>query len=267
MSASALLDRLIKALQIQPGVGPRSAARIAYHLLDQRREDAVVLGQTLIEAMQHITLCQRCRNYCDEAICAICNNLQRQQSRQLCVVESPADVEAIEQSHNYQGLYFVLHGHLSPIDGIGVKELGLPLLDHILSLGQIDELILATNPTLEGDATAGLIAEMAQSYRIAKISKIASGVPLGGSLDNIDQKTLASSLSNRRLITPDATLLASAASVTPAASVAPAAPANTAVQVASASQAMPAASSARTTSSATSTVNASADTSITPNQA
>lgn len=198
MSASLLLDRLIKALQIQPGVGPRSASRIAYHLLDRRREDAVVLGQTLIEAMQHIRLCQQCRNYCDQEICSICNDFQRQNSRQLCVVESPADVDAIEQSQNYHGMYFVLHGHLSPIDGIGVQELGLPLLDRILSQGQIDELILATNPTLEGDATAGLIAEIADSYNIAHVSKIASGVPLGGSLDNIDQKTLASSLSNRR---------------------------------------------------------------------
>lgn len=198
MSASALLDRLIKALQIQPGVGPRSATRIAYNLLDQRREDAILLGQTLVEAMQHITLCQRCRNYCDQTVCYICLNEQRQSSRQLCVVESPADVEAIEQSQHYQGLYFVLHGHLSPIDGIGVQELGLPLLDRILSQGQVEELILATNPTLEGDATAKLIAEIAQSYNVAKISKIASGVPLGGSLDNIDQKTLASSLSNRR---------------------------------------------------------------------
>lgn len=198
MSASVLLDRLIKALQIQPGVGPRSASRIAYNLLDRRREDAVLLGQTLIEAMQHIRLCQRCRNYCEQEICSICGNAQRQNARQLCVVESPSDVEAIEQSQNYQGLYFVLHGHLSPIDGIGMQELGLPLLDLILSKGQIDELILATNPTLEGDATAGLIAEIANSYNIKHISKIASGVPLGGSLDNIDQKTLASSLSNRR---------------------------------------------------------------------
>lgn len=198
MSASVLLDRLIKALQIQPGVGPRSATRIAYSLLDQRRDDAVVLGQTLIEAMQGITTCRYCRNYSDQPVCNICNNLERRQSRQLCVVESPSDVEAIEQSQNYHGLYFVLHGHLSPIDGIGVKELGLPMLDHLLSLGQIDELILATNPTLEGDATANLIAEIAQSYHLANISKIASGVPLGGSLDNIDQKTLASSFSNRR---------------------------------------------------------------------
>lgn len=198
MSASVLLDRLIKALQIQPGVGPRSAARIAYNLLDQRREDATLLGQVLIEAMHKIGLCQRCRNYCDQSVCSICSNEQRLQSRQLCVVESAADVEAIEQSHNYQGMYFVLHGHLSPIDGIGVQELGLPLLDRILAQGQVEELILATNPTLEGDATASLIAEIAQSYNISKISKIASGVPLGGSLDNIDQKTLASSLSNRR---------------------------------------------------------------------
>lgn len=198
MSASALLDKLIKALQIQPGVGPRSATRIAYHLLDHRRVESMNLGRLLIDAMQNIKLCSSCQNYCDGTTCNICKNQQRLESGQLCVVENPSDVEAIEQSNHYFGRYFVLHGHLSPIDGIGVQELGLPKLDQILASGEVKELILATNPTIEGDATASFIANMAKKYNIKSISQIASGVPLGGELDNVDQKTLATSLQNRR---------------------------------------------------------------------
>ena len=198
MTASVQLDKLIKALQIQPGVGPRSATRIAYHLLDRRRTDAVELGQLLVSAMHNIKLCRCCRNYCDDDLCRICKSPERQQSKQLCEVESPSDVEAFEQSNNYFGRYFVLHGHLSPIDGIGANELGLPLLDELLAQGTIDEIILATNPTVEGDATASFIASIALRHNITNITKIASGVPIGGELDNVDQKTLASSLQNRR---------------------------------------------------------------------
>ena len=197
MSSSNELDKLIRALQIQPGIGQRSAMRIAYHLLERRRQDAVELGQILISAMHNIKLCQCCRNYCDYEVCNICQNPERH-NRQLCIVESPSDVAAIEQSNNYFGLYFVLHGHLSPIDGIGPQELGLPELDQLLSQEQFDEIILATNPTIEGDATASFIAAMAAKHHIKSISKIASGVPLGGGIDNVDQKTLASSLMNRR---------------------------------------------------------------------
>ena len=198
MSASVQLDKLIRALQIQPGVGRRSATRIAYHLLDRRRQDAHDLGQILINAMANIKLCSSCRNYCDHERCSICANSERHAEGRICVVESASDVEAIEQSNNYFGLYFVLHGHLSPIDGIGAQELGLPLLDHILANGNFKELILATNPTVEGDATASFIASMAQKHNIPAITKIAAGVPLGGDLESVDQKTLASSLLNRR---------------------------------------------------------------------
>ncbi|MBU3844239.1 MAG: recombination mediator RecR [Candidatus Anaerobiospirillum pullicola] len=198
MSASTHLDRLIQALQIQPGVGPRAAARIAYYLLGRRREDAQALGQILIDAMDKIQLCSCCRNYCDDEVCALCSDPKRRESGQLCVVESPADVAAIEQSQNYKGRYFVLHGHLSPIDGIGANELGLPLLDGILATGNVTELILATNPTIEGDATAAYIAQLAKRYEVGTITKIASGVPLGGALDNIDQKTLLNAIANRR---------------------------------------------------------------------
>lgn len=198
MSSSNELDKLIRALQIQPSIGQRSATRIAYHLLERRRQDAVELGNILISAMHNIKQCRLCRNYCDNDICNICHNPERYHSRQLCIVESPSDVAAIELSNNYQGLYFVLHGHLSPIDGVGPNELGLPQLDELLSQGQFDELILATNPTIEGDATASFIAALAAKHHIKAISKIASGVPLGGGIDNVDQKTLASSLMNRR---------------------------------------------------------------------
>ena len=187
---SAQLERLIQALQLQPGVGPRAATRIAYYLLDHRREDAKQLGQVLGEAMDKIKLCQCCRNYSDEDRCEICKNPKRLESGQLCVVESPSDVAAIEQSNHYFGRYFVLHGHLSPIDGIGAAELGLQQLDK--------ELILATNPTIEGDATATFIANLAAKYQIPEVTKIASGVPLGGAVDTIDSKTLISSLMNRR---------------------------------------------------------------------
>lgn len=195
---SAQLERLIQALQLQPGVGPRAATRIAYYLLDQRREDAKQLGQVLGEAMDKIKLCQCCRNYSDEDRCEICKNPKRLESGQLCVVESPSDVAAIEQSNHYFGRYFVLHGHLSPIDGIGAAELGLQQLDQILATGTIKELILATNPTIEGDATATFIANLAAKYQIPEVTKIASGVPLGGAVDTIDSKTLISSLMNRR---------------------------------------------------------------------
>lgn len=195
---SAQLERLIQALQLQPGVGPRAATRIAYYLLDHRREDAKRLGAILCEAMDKIQLCSCCRNYCEEERCEICKDPERERTGELCVVESPADVAALEHSHHYHGRYFVLHGHLSPIDGVGAPELGLPLLDKILASGSVTELILATNPTIEGDATATFIADMAAGYNITRITKIASGVPLGGALDTTDPKTLLSSFQNRR---------------------------------------------------------------------
>lgn len=200
MSSSMQLDKLIRALQIQPGVGQRSATRIAYQLLDRRRADAVQLGQVLIESMNKIRLCKCCRNYSDAEFCSICVSKERQNSRKLCIVESPSDVEAIEASNNYYGLYYVLHGHLSPIDGIGANELGIPFLNQMLTPDRFDELIIATNPTVEGDATASMLATIAQQNGISSISRIASGVPLGGDLDNVDQKTLASAFSNRRPI-------------------------------------------------------------------
>ena len=197
MSASPLLEKLIKSLQIMPGIGPRSAARIAYHLLDRRREESVQLADTLKEAVEKIGLCSQCRDYSEEEICPICASFKRKQSGQLCVVETPSDLLAVESSGNYFGQYFVLHGHLSPIDGVGPTELGIDILMQRLASGEVKELILATNPTVEGDATASYIAALAKRHNIS-VSKLASGVPLGGDLDNIDEQTIAASLAHRR---------------------------------------------------------------------
>lgn len=197
MSASPLLEKLIKSLQIMPGIGPRSAVRIAYHLLDRRREESVQLADILKEAVEKIGLCSHCRDYSEEEVCPICASFKRKQSGQLCVVETPSDLLAVESSGNYFGQYFVLHGHLSPIDGVGPTELGIDILMKRLSAGKVKELILATNPTVEGDATASYIAALAKRYNIS-VSKLASGVPLGGDLDNIDEQTIAASLAHRR---------------------------------------------------------------------
>lgn len=197
MSGSALLERLIKALQIQPGIGPKAATRIAYNMLDHRRHDALELGQVLIDAMTNIRTCVSCRNYCDHQLCSICANPKRLEGKQLCIVETPANLDAIERSNSYKGLYFVLHGHLSPIDGIGPKDLGMDTLEKIFASGQVKEIILATSTTVEGEATSLFIAKLAAKYEITNISRIASGVPLGGEIDTVDQRTLASSLTNR----------------------------------------------------------------------
>lgn len=198
MPSSALLEKLIKALQIQPGVGPRSATRIAYHLLDRRRQDAKLLAALLNEAMDEIDYCPSCRDYAQKGqICPICANVKRQMAGLLCVVETPYQVQSIEKSKAYFGQYFVLHGHLSPIDGIGPGELGFDLLEKRLSGGEVKELILALNPTVEGDVTSSYLAAMAKKHGVA-VSKIAQGVPIGGDLDHVDEQTLVTSLSQRR---------------------------------------------------------------------
>ena len=147
--------------------------------------------------MEKIGLCSQCRDYSEEEICPICASFKRKQSGQLCVVETPSDLLAVESSGNYFGQYFVLHGHLSPIDGVGPTELGIDILMQRLASGEVKELILATNPTVEGDATASYIAALAKRHNIS-VSKLASGVPLGGDLDNIDEQTIAASLAHRR---------------------------------------------------------------------
>ncbi|MBO8415780.1 MAG: recombination protein RecR [Proteobacteria bacterium] len=197
MSSSQLLDKLIAALQVMPGIGPRSAARIAYTLLDRKRREGLILADVMAQALNKITLCPLCRNYSDGGVCSICSSVRRRDSGLLCVVESPSDVQAVESSGTFFGTYFVLHGHLSPIDGIGAQELGLDLLQQRFASGEVKELILATNPTVEGDATASYIAAMARNFDIV-LTKIAAGVPVGGDLNTVDEYTLAASITQRR---------------------------------------------------------------------
>jgi recombination protein RecR len=192
---SPLVSELIQALRILPSVGPKSAQRMALHLLERNRHGAEQLADVLTRAMQHVQHCQDCRTFTEENLCQICANPARERQL-LCVVESPADILAIEQSGSYQGLYFVLAGHLSPLDGIGPQELGIPQLLHYIKQHQVQELILATNATVEGEATAHYLRQATQHYGI-KVTRIAHGVPLGGELEMVDSHTLARALSQR----------------------------------------------------------------------
>lgn len=191
-----LLTRLIEALRRLPGVGPKSAQRMAFHLLDRDREGAEFLARSLGEALTGIGRCPSCRMFCEGDKCSYCQP-SRRAGGQLCVVESPADLMAIETSTPYRGGYFVLMGRLSPLDGIGPEELGLPLLAQQLATGEVQELILATNPTVEGEATAYYLAEMARAAGI-KVTRIAHGVPMGGELEYVDGGTLSHAISGRQ---------------------------------------------------------------------
>lgn len=198
MSQSPLLDRLIGALRCLPGVGPKSAQRMAFHLLERDRDGARALASALTEAVENIGHCKTCRTLSEAEICSICNNSGRNRAL-LCVVESPADVIAIEQSTGFRGLYFVLMGHLSPLDGIGPEDIGMDLLVARLDAGDIEEVILATNPTVEGEATAHFISEMVRARNISA-SRIAHGVPLGGELEYVDSGTLSHAFEGRRRV-------------------------------------------------------------------
>jgi len=193
------LIRLIEALRCLPGVGPKSAQRMAFHLLEKDRNAAGLLADALQKAVVGVGRCRRCRMFADADLCPICANSSRDRGT-LCVVESPADVAAIEQSGSYRGTYFVLMGHLSPLDGIGPDELGFAQLEDLLAAGEVSEAILATNTTVEGDATAHVIAEIAHRHKI-KSSRIAHGVPIGGELEYVDGGTLAHALAGRRTLT------------------------------------------------------------------
>lgn len=196
-----LLGRLIEALRCLPGVGPKTAQRMALHLLERDREGGVQLSVILAEAMRDIGRCQQCRDLTEHELCAICANPRRDRS-QLCVAESPVDVLSIEQATAYQGLYFVLLGRLSPLDGIGPTELGLDVLERRLEQDPPNEMIIATNPTVEGEATAYYLHQMAERRGI-RVSRIAHGVPLGGELEYIDQSTLAHAFGSRQAYQPD----------------------------------------------------------------
>lgn len=184
------------ALRCLPGVGPKSSQRMAFYLLERNREGGRNLARILAEAMEHIGHCQRCRTLTEQPVCALCGN-PRRDGTLLCVVENPAEVAAIENSAGYKGLYFVLGGHLSPLDGIGPQELGLDVLERRLAEGEVRELILATNPTAEGEATAHYISGIARRHGV-RATRIAHGVPLGGELEYVDGGTLAHALAGRR---------------------------------------------------------------------
>lgn len=196
MSHSPLIGRLIEALRCLPGVGPKSAQRMTYHLLERDREGAQRLAEALLEAVAKVGHCRDCRTLSEVEVCPICSSPRRDRSL-LCVVESPTDVQALEQSTGYQGLYFVLLGHLSPLDGIGPNDIGLDRLAARLTLGEVKEVILATNPTVEGEATAHYISEMVHSRGI-RATRIAHGVPLGGELEYVDGGTLSHAFHGRR---------------------------------------------------------------------
>lgn len=195
---SPRLNRLIEALRRLPGVGPKSAQRMAFHLLDRDREAAAQLAASLGDALTGIGRCPKCRMFCEDEACRYCSDA-RAGHGQLCIVEGPADLMAIEQGTPYRGRYFVLMGRLSPLDGIGPDELGLPQLGALLDEGRVQELIIATNPTVEGEATAYYLAEMAKT-RSLRVTRIAHGVPMGGELEYIDGGTLAHALSDRRAV-------------------------------------------------------------------
>ena len=198
MSYSPLLVRLIDGLRCMPGVGQKSAQRIAFHLLERDRDGASTLSVALADAVSGIGHCSRCRMFTEHELCSICSATGRDAS-QLCVVESPADVMAIEDATGFRGLYFVLMGHLSPLDGIGPDELGMEKLDEWLGQGDVNELIIATNPTVEGDATAHYLAELAARHDV-QASRIAHGVPLGGELEYVDGGTLSHAFFGRRAV-------------------------------------------------------------------
>ena len=196
MKFSPLVDELIQSLKCLPGVGPKSAQRMAFQLLERDRKAGQTLASALASAMSDVGHCQACRTFTEEKLCPICASHKRGHSEVICVVETPADVLAIEAGGHFSGRYFVLLGHLSPLDGVGPDELGLSLLEAHLTSGDVSELILATNPTVEGDATAHFIADMAKNHQVV-VSRIAHGVPVGGELEYVDSTTLALSFNGR----------------------------------------------------------------------
>lgn len=189
------LEQLVQALRVLPGVGPRSAQRMAYHLLQHDRGGAEQLAQALTGALESVRRCTKCNNFSEDEVCGLCRSARRDASL-LCVVETPADLSMVEQTLSYSGMYFVLMGRLSPLDGVGPRDIGLDRLQARAAEG-VQEVILATNFTNEGEATAHYIAEMLRS-RAIKVSRIARGVPLGGELEYVDAGTISQALLDRR---------------------------------------------------------------------
>ena len=193
-----VIDQLIDALRCLPGVGAKSAQRMALQLLERDRVAASHLSESIAEAVEKVGRCAECRTLTEHQICAICSNVRRS-SGEICVVENPADLYAIEQAGSFQGQYFVLLGHLSPIDGIGPEQLGIDQLIERLQNTEVDEVILATNLTVEGEATAHFIADKAKALGVT-VSRIAYGVPMGGELEYVDGGTLNVALQSRKAL-------------------------------------------------------------------
>lgn len=200
MKHAPLVQDLISAFTCLPGVGARSAQRMSYWLLERNRQGGSRLAAALTAAMEGVEHCPQCRNFAEQGLCPVCQDQRRDQAL-LCVVESPADVLAIEQSGEYRGRYFVLMGHLSPIDGIGPRDIGLDLLEQQISSGAVAEIILATSTTVEGEATAHYILDLTRSTDVS-VSRIAQGVPMGGELEFVDGVTLAHALRGRQKVPP-----------------------------------------------------------------
>ena len=203
MQFSPLVDELVSALRCLPGVGPKSAQRMALHILQRNREGGMRLSNSMAKAIEGVGNCQSCRLLSDAEICSICASSRRDRDL-ICVVEHPADVAAIEQSGSYRGLYFILMGHLSPLDGIGPQQIGVDLLVRRVRDEQISEVILATNATIEGEATAHYIVDQLRGIQLhgtaVKVTRIAQGVPLGGELEFIDGGTLLHAFAGRRAL-------------------------------------------------------------------
>jgi recombination protein RecR len=191
-----MIETLNKAFCALPGVGAKTAQRFVYHLLERNREGGFELAKALVDAMEHVKHCSSCRTLSEKTICNICANDNRDNT-QLCIVETPTDIHAIEQSSVYKGKYFVLSGYLSPIDGIGATELGLDELEQKLRDQNVEEIILATNATVEGEVTAHYISNMAKQFDV-QITRIAHGIPIGGELEYADINTIAHALSGRK---------------------------------------------------------------------
>lgn len=193
------INRLVDALRCLPGVGPKSAQRMVYHLLQHQRQRGLHLSACLEQAMTQISHCQRCNNYTEHDLCLLCQNADRD-PKILCVVESPPDVAAIEQSNSFQGTYFVLMGKISPLDGLGPDEIGLPKLKDLIIKEQIQEVILALSPSIEGQTTVHFIHQLLRDTS-THISQLAHGIPSGGELEFLDGSTIGNALRNRAIIT------------------------------------------------------------------
>lgn len=192
------LDGLVEALRCLPGVGPKSALRMAYHLLQRDRPGANQLAHSLMAALERVGHCSLCNNFSETPICGLCS-LDRREQQQLCVVEMPTDLLMLEQTHSYHGMYFVLMGRLSPLDGIGPKEIHLDRLLRRAQDGLVEEVILATNYTVEGEATAHYVSELLKARGI-RVSRIARGLPMGGEIEHVDSGTLAQAMMERRSV-------------------------------------------------------------------